>query len=161
MTKAKNKPKRPECPDEFTTRFARELVKYLGGNPTPIKDDWCWKEFAEAYPELRQKAERYFESAKTGGPGYAAYRMVHDCGSSREWAERIIEHAQTGNPSWAAFCMVHDCDSSRKWAERVIERAETGNPAWAASKMVHFCGSSPEWAESIKRKWKKEKENND
>ena len=160
MTEARNKPERPECPKFFTIEFARELIEYLGGDPTPIEDDWYWEEFARTYPELRKKAERYFESAQTGDPSWAACHMHRCCGSSQEWAERVIENARTGDPAIAAYQMHRFCGSSHEWAERVIESAQVGNPDWAASKMVHFHGSSPKWAKSIKRRWEKEQKNN-
>ena len=144
--------KRPTCVEFFDARFGRILVKYFGGDPSPIQDDWCWPEFAEAYPHLREKAEKYFETTRTGDPAQAACSMVDDCGSSREWAEGVIERAKTGNPAWAAYYMARYCGSSREWAEGVIEKAKIGDPAWAARYMFCYCGSSQEWYEEIKRK---------
>jgi len=151
---------KPECPEEFTTDFGRQLVEYLGGDSAPIENYWCWKHFAKHYPELREKAERYFETATTGNPAYAAYCMAHYCGSDREWAERIIERTTIGDPAEAAYAMVCDCGSDRKWAERIIERAETGDPAEAAFQLVYNAGADPEWAECVSRKFDTTKEQN-
>jgi len=81
--------KRPKCPNKFTIDFARELVKYLGGDPTKINNRDCWRSLVRKYPELREKAEKYFATAKTGDPARAAYLMCRACGSSREWAEGV------------------------------------------------------------------------
>lgn len=86
-------PKLPACPNEFTIDFARKLIEALGEDSSPIQDNWCWKDLAKHYlakhyPNLRKKVENYFEKAKTGDPSYAAYLMVRDCESSREWADR-------------------------------------------------------------------------
>lgn len=51
-------PRKPRCPKDFDAAFGRRLVKYLGGDTSKIKDNWCWEQFAEAFPELREKAER-------------------------------------------------------------------------------------------------------
>ena len=137
---------------ELDTEFGRLLIKHLGGDPSPIKWNWCWREFAEDYPHLREKAEKYFETTRTGDPARAAYNMAHYYGSSREWAEGVIERAKTGNPVWAAYHMVLDYGSSREWAEGVIESAKVGDPAGAAYYMVRYCGSSREWYDEIERK---------
>ena len=41
---------------KLTIDFARELVKHLGGDPAPIQEDWCWRQFCEQYPDLIEKA---------------------------------------------------------------------------------------------------------
>ena len=143
--------RRPTCVQNFDARFGRLLIKYLGGDPSPIKNYWCWREFAQTFPHLRKRAEKYFETAKTGDPALAAYHMACDGGSSREWAEGVIERARVGDPEWAAYHMARDGGSSREWAEQVIERASVGYSALAAYRMVLYCGSSREWYEKIKR----------
>jgi len=144
--------KRPKCVRTFDADFGRLLIKHLGGDPFSIEDDWCWKEFAEAYPHLREKAEKYFETTRTGDPAEAAYSMAFYDISTREWAEGVIERAKTGDPAKAAHGMVGCCGSSREWAEGVIERAQTGEIEQAAYCMWLLSGSSREWYEEIKRK---------
>ena len=117
------KPRKPKCPCYFTVDFGRELVAYLGGDPAPIQDYWCWGDFAKQYPELRRGAEKYFEQEATQGT--------------------------TGDPSEAVYWMVFFCGSSRAWAESVIERAKVGYPGLAAEKMALHCGSSQEWANGV------------
>lgn len=123
--------KTPKCPDKFSVKFGIELIKYLGGDPLIIENNWCWRDFAKNYPEFREKAESYFASAKTGNPALAAYLMCKNCGSNREWAETIISSAKTGDPAGAAYWMCRDCGSRKEWAESVMLAAKTGDPAWA------------------------------
>jgi len=66
--------KRPKCVQEFDVAFGRRLIRHLGGDPALIEEEWCWPEFAKAYPHLREKAERYFETTRTGDPAQAACR---------------------------------------------------------------------------------------
>ena len=106
---------KPNCPDSFTAQFGIELVKYLGGDPAPIQNNWCWSEFAKQYSELIPLAEKYFAAATTGDPGYAAYCMVMYCGGSREWAEGVITAATTGDPINAAHLMVMILGSDDIW----------------------------------------------
>ena len=114
-----------ECPDIFTVEFGRQLVAELGGDPSKIKDDWCWKQFGENFKDLVPKAEMYLASATTGNPAEAAYMMYQYCGSSREWAEGVIASATTGNPANAAYWMCCNCGSSREWAKGVKTRIKT------------------------------------
>ena len=71
----------------------------------------------------REKRERAIES-KTKIPAnhaMAAYRMVRQCGSSRELAEKQIERG-IGDVAMAAGTMQKHCGSSKKWAERLIKK---------------------------------------
>ncbi len=63
--------------------YGRRIVKKLGGDPSPIRIGWCWREFGEQYPELLEKAMEYFKGRKNNE---AAYYLVHDCGAPVEWA---------------------------------------------------------------------------
>jgi len=139
-----------KLPDIIDVKFGRKLVKHLGGDPAPIKDDWCWSEFADQYPHLLSGAEEFISAATTGDPGWAAYYMAQYCGSDQAWAEGVIERATTGDPGYAAYWMIADCGSDRVWAEGVIERATTCDPGWAVRCMVDYCGSSRAWAERVK-----------
>jgi hypothetical protein len=141
--------RRPRCPDICDVAFGRKLVAYLGGDPTAIKDRWCWSDFAREYRKLRSGAERYFATARTGNPALAAYYLVHHWGSDPAWAEGVVERARTGDPAWAAYCLVWDCHSDRAWAEGVVERARTGELALAAYSLVRDCGSDRAWAEGV------------
>lgn len=110
----------PTCPTIPDVHFGRKLIEYFGGNSSLIKDNWCWADFTEAFPELKEKIEKYFEKAKAA---YAAYCMVKYCGSDRKWAENIIENTKICNSAHAAYCMVEFCGSNREWAEKIIENA--------------------------------------
>jgi hypothetical protein len=46
-----------DCPYCFDIAFARELVEHLGGDPSPMRDDWCWTDMGRHYRKLRPKAE--------------------------------------------------------------------------------------------------------
>ena len=100
--------KRPTCPNRFNVGFGRKLVRFLGGDASKIHDNWCWREFFEAFPDLKHKTEKFFKTARTGDPAFAAYCMVQYCGSSREWGEKVIEKAMVGDPAYAAYRMVQD-----------------------------------------------------
>ena len=69
-------------PETLTAAYGRKLVAHLGGDTGPIRDDWCWEDFAREYPHLRQVAEDYFAAAKNG---MAAYWMHRECNSGRTW----------------------------------------------------------------------------
>ena len=77
------------CPDVFDVEFARQLIKYLGGDIKKIIKNDCWNSLFEKFPELREKAENYFEEVEEGNPAYAAFRMVRDCGSDQKWADKV------------------------------------------------------------------------
>ena len=115
---------RPECPDYFGTTFGRSLVEYLGGDISKIEDDDCWTQFAAKFPELRDKAMKYFEEAKTGEPSEAAFWMVLYCGAPLEWGMRVAENATTGDPSRAAYWMVKDCGAPEEWYEKIRKKHE-------------------------------------
>ena len=104
-------------PNEFTISWGRELIAHLGGDPTPIRDNWCWKQFGEQYPELRPRVEKFIEDSTEGDIAWAAYWMCMSCGSSREWAEAQIERG-IGGVTTAAQSMCMFCGSSREWAEK-------------------------------------------
>jgi len=149
------RPKLPKCPDVWHVFFARQLLAALGADVTPIRDGWCWEDFARQYQAYRSAVEAYLEQARTGDPAWGAYCLAHYCGSNRSWAEGVIERALAlglGHAEWAAENMVRYCGSDLAWAERLIERiAATGlkDAIWAAQRMVFYCGSSHAWAETI------------
>ncbi len=137
------------CPDKFDKKFMIELVKYLGGDASIIKKgDFGWREFGK-FQHLRKKAEKYFETAETGDPVWAAFQMYEECGSSVRWVMKVIKNAKLGDPGYVASLMCYHGAVSRKWAERVIENVQVGDPAWDACLMVQYCGSTREWAERV------------
>lgn len=112
--------RKPKCPEFLDREFGKKLVKYLGGDASKIQDDWCWKEFALAYPELREKAEKYFEEqVEKIDMSIIAYCMCKWGGSSREWAERIIEKTISIENEIVLSWMNHDLFSTREWVEKV------------------------------------------
>ena len=115
---------KPKCPETFTTEFGRQLIGWLGGNVSIIRNNWCWRDFATAFFAFRSQVEQYFAEATVGNPADAAYWMCWRCGSSREWAERVIEQAKTGDPAQAAYWMWKCCGSSQEWAESVNVKYE-------------------------------------
>ena len=91
-----------DLPQEgITAAWGRAMVAYLGGDPSPIADDWCWSDFAQQYPKLLEPFELYIERATPDNPGMpeAAQGMCEDFHSSREWAEAQIERANGFVPS--------------------------------------------------------------
>ena len=106
-------------PDTFDLEFARQIVTHLGGDASLIADGDCWSSLGKKYAALLPAFENCIASAKTGDPALAAYRMVHYCGSAKEWAEKVIAAAKTGNPALAAYLMVHYGGSAKEWAEKV------------------------------------------
>jgi len=114
--------KRPECPCVFTSEFFRELVAYLGADPSPIRPWWGWRKLAKQYPGLRRDIEQYIETATTGDPAGAAVDMMLYFGSSRGWAEKVIENAKTGYPASAAAELAWFHGSSLAWAEEIAAR---------------------------------------
>lgn len=145
----RKKPERPKCPDVFSVEFGRKLVAYLGGDPAPIKNSWCWSEFFVEYPDLQKGAEQYFASATEGDPAQAASWMACYWRSPRKWAERIIESAETGDPAWSAYRMALHGGSSLKWAKRVIETTTVGDPTEAARMMWLDFDVPYEWAQQV------------
>ena len=57
------------CPNIFTVDWWKEFVEYLGGDPSATRNKWDWQE----------KAEKFFENAKTGDPSFGAFCLVDDC----------------------------------------------------------------------------------
>ncbi|MFH1742554.1 MAG: hypothetical protein ABIH23_26415 [bacterium] len=141
------KTKRPACPDEFTLDFARELVAYLGGDPTQIIEGDCWGSLGKKYAALMPKVMRYFERAKKGNVAIAAYSLCRDCNAPLDWAKRQIEHS-TGDVAWAAYSLCRYCGAPLDWSQRQIERG-IGDVAWAASLLCRYCGAPPDWAWKI------------
>ena len=133
--------KRPKCLEYLDTNFGKELIQYLGGNPDLIEENDCWEEFAEKFPELKEKAENYFEEENSSE---AAYWMYYFCNSSKEWAEKIIEK---NNNSRYVYYMCCNRNSSKSWAEKIIEK---NNDSKFAYYMCCNCNSSKSWAEKIK-----------
>jgi len=141
----------PECPDEFTREFAKELLGALGADISKIGPDDCWIDLGRKFAKYRSQVEEYFAKATTGKPAYAAYAMTRYCRSSRHWAKRVIENAKTGDPALVAAWMALECGVSREWAERVIENATIGDPGGAAFLMTRLRddSSSCKWAKII------------
>jgi|GEM_PF-3649779 len=146
--------KRPKCPTEFRLGFARELVRYLGGDPSLIDDYDCWWSLAHKYPKLIKPALRYFETVTEGDPSEAAYSLAFYGVISVQRAMRIIERAKTGYPAEAAFYMVQGCGAPVKWAMGVIELAKTGDPAWPARELCWVYGAPYKWAKKVWARWR-------
>lgn len=58
--------KRIKVPNKLTVAFGRELVEYLGGDPAPIKDGWCWEQFIRQYPDLVEPAIEIIKDKMSG-----------------------------------------------------------------------------------------------
>jgi len=150
----KRKSVKPKCPDDFTLDFARNLVRYLGGDESKITNNDCWRSLGLKFPDLVQKAMNYFESDKTGNPSNAAYCLVYYCGAPLRWAMGVVEKAKTGDPSDAAYRLVCSCEAPLEWAMGVVEKAKTGNPSNAAWYLVRYYEAPLEWAMGVVEKAK-------
>jgi len=94
----KKKNRKPACPKVFTIKFARKLVRYLGGDASKIDENDCWESLGNKFPNLIPKAMKYFEKARTGDTSWAAYYLVRDCKVNVKWAMGIIEKPKQENP---------------------------------------------------------------
>jgi len=140
-----------ECPQTFDMEFARRLIVHLGGDATPVEDNWCWADLRQLpdFDRLLPLMMDYFEHATTGNPSWAAYQLHTECGAPLDWAKRIVENDTTGNPSGAAHWLHRDCGAPLVWAQRVIENDTTGNPSWFAYLLHGGHGVPLDWAQRI------------
>ena len=53
-------------PDKLTIAFARELVAYLGGDPTPIQYWWCWRSLIIHYKAILPQAIELIKDKMSG-----------------------------------------------------------------------------------------------
>jgi hypothetical protein len=74
-----------------TIESAREIVEYLGGDPSIIRDDWCYPQLKEAFPELKEAYFELIEKATTGNVAFAAYLAGINLGMPRERVFAVIE----------------------------------------------------------------------
>ena len=74
---------------------AREIVAYLGGDPSIIGDDWCYPELENAFPDLKEAYFKLIEKATSGYVASAAYWACIFLGMPKERAFSIIEKATT------------------------------------------------------------------
>jgi len=147
-----------ECPQIFDIEFARKLIVQLGGDPTPVEDDWCWDDFLKLpdFDRLLPLIMDYFEHATTGNPSKVAYWLHRDCGAPLEWAQRVVENDTTGDPSWIAYKLHRFRGAPLDWAQRVIENATTGDPSEAAYRLHTDCGVPLEWVQKVKARSRNE-----
>ena len=119
---------KPECPkdgDGFTPEWLRSLVEYLGGDPSPIKDDWDFYEvlIRERYErELKTKMEDYFASVESPYAAEAARLMNLYWNSPIEWAQDIIEKNLPEAESGAGYYSRLRCRPGRGLAQ--LERGK-------------------------------------
>ena len=111
-------------PNELNIKTARQIVKHLGGDPDPIRDNWCWEDFKQQYPDLLEPFFKLIESAKTGDPAWAAFCAGRDLGMPKERVFKVIENAKTGNPAYAAYRAGRDLGMPAKRVEAVRKRWE-------------------------------------
>jgi hypothetical protein len=92
-----------------SVKSAREIVAYLGGDPSIIGDDWCYPELEKAYPELK---EAYFELIEQATHDYVASAAYWACiylGMPKERVFSVIEKANTKDVRAMAY-----------WAEKKL-----------------------------------------
>ena len=169
--------KKPDYPEDFDNKFAKELLTYFGHTDFNDWDDnWCWNDIIPRFIQYKDKFLEYLFSFKSihdicyplfwlckykvidnslvepviekNNNCFYAYRMTRECNSDRKWAEKIIEKC---NDMHFAYLMVRDCNLDRKWAENIIKK---NNDSYYAYYMVRDCGSSLKWYKSIKNKEK-------
>lgn len=88
--------------------------------------------------------KKYAESFIENHPdGYAAFKMIEECGSDPNWAKKIVEKSSTCS---GVFNMLENGYYNKSWAEKMIEEKESG---WCAARMVREYGSSLNWAKKI------------
>jgi hypothetical protein len=115
-----------------TIELAREIVVYLGGDATIIKDNWCYPQLRKAFPELMEAYFSLIENATTGDPSYAAYAAGMYLEMPKERVFSVIENATTGDPAYTACWAGIKLGMPRERVFSVIENATTGDPAYAA-----------------------------
>jgi len=133
---------RPECPrgpDEFDIAFGRQLVAYLGGDPSPIEDDWCWRAFGKQYPELLEPALEYFRTAQEGEPAYGIFALACWCDLDVERSLSVIRKVSVGDPARAICGLVDWCWLPLDLGFSAIRQIEVGNPAVANGSHCHGC----------------------
>src|SRR3990172_2229690 len=87
-----------KLPDDLTVDFARRWIAAHGADPTPVQDGWCWRDFANAYPQLREAWFAEIERATVCGPAWAAYYAGLYLGMPRERVYAVIERARQRVP---------------------------------------------------------------
>jgi hypothetical protein len=86
-----------------TIESAREIVEYLGGDSSIIKNCWCYPQLRKAFPELREAYFELIEKATTGDVAWAAYHAGRHLGMPKERVFAVIENSTTGEVSQAAY----------------------------------------------------------
>ncbi len=129
-----------KCPDEFTVKFGKRLVKYLDPmiDISIINRYWCWKDFESKFGYLKPKVIKYFEQVKEGNPSLAIYNLTHHCNFDKKWAEDFISNCKIGDPSYAAYLMVRDCNSDYKWIKNIISNCKVGDPSYIIYLMTFY-----------------------
>jgi len=147
-----------ECPKIFDIEFARRLIVHLGGDATPVEDDWCWEDFRQLpdFDRLLPLAMDYFEHATTGDPSWAAYFLHRYCGAPLDWAQRVVENATTGESSWIAYVLHEKCGASLDWAQQIVENATSGDPSTAAEWLHTECGAPLDWVKQVQARSRNE-----
>lgn len=112
----KGKPTLPK--GKPTVQFGRELIRYLGGDPTPIEDNWCWEDFARHYLELRPLLERFLEECRGGNIAMWTASLCIYCGSDSSWAEEQIERG-IGDVTSAHYFLCTGIDPTNERAEAI------------------------------------------
>jgi hypothetical protein len=115
-----------------TAESARKIVKYLGGDSSIIKDNWCYPQLKRAFPELKEAYFELIENATTGDVAMAAYWAGRHLGMPKERVFTAIENATTGDVARAAHYAGRNLGMPKGRVFTVIEKATTGEVAWAA-----------------------------
>jgi len=114
------RPRIPDNTDEIDARWFRRLIKYFGGDPSLIKDDCGWPDFACKYPWVEEKMKRFVETAKCGDIALFVWRLCYyKITKDYAWARKQIERG-LGDVTIAAFCMLGYGYAEPKWALQII-----------------------------------------
>jgi len=130
----------------YDAAFRRQLVVYLGGDPSLIKGDWTWAEFGEQYPELIEPAFELFRTAQEGDPAYGIYALACWCGLDLKRALDALQKVEVGNPAWEIFLLALDGMLGAEMALSAIRKVKVGDPAWAIYLLARYYGLDVERA---------------
>ena len=159
-------------------KFSRQFVEDIGEDPTDIKDNWCWNDLYNRYPNLKSKVEEYIEKCNSNdvcsdNVCSAIYNMVETCETNGELAKKLLETCESIYVLDVIQRMVQEKSLSREWGEKQIEKkmkkqmekckhlewrnvkeknvnmVENDIRTNAIHNMVSYCGSSKEWANKL------------
>lgn len=145
-TNKKNRSKMPILYGYPEPKFMRELIEYLGEDPSKFIN---FTDLPKYYSNILEDVVEYFENAKTDSALSVLVHMIRPWGLDRSRVEKIVENANYGNPSGKAYSLYRHHGSSLEWTKKVIENDKTGNSATQAY-FLYSDGVVPiEWTKKV------------